>query len=102
MSMPRFATVAMARESGGCPTWYPWVPAESVRTSLTRSEAARLLERGEFAPGSMGPKIEAAISYLDAIDGEVIICLPDERVAAIDGRAGTHIRRDDAESGTVS
>ena len=70
--------------------------------SLTTSEAATLLERGEFAPGSMGPKIEAAISYLDAIDGEVIICLPNELVAAIDGRAGTHIRRDHAESGTVS
>jgi carbamate kinase len=70
--------------------------------SMTSSEAAELLERGEFAAGSMGPKIEAAIDYLDAIDGEVIICLPDALVEAIDGRAGTHIRRDDPESGSAS
>jgi carbamate kinase len=41
----------------------------------------------------MGPKIEAAVSYLAAIDGETIICSPEELVDAVDGRAGTHIRR---------
>ena len=41
----------------------------------------------------MGPKIEAAVDFLDAIDGESIICLPEDLVDAIDGRAGTHIRR---------
>ena len=68
--------------------------------SLTRSEAATLLQQGEFAAGSMGPKIEAAIDYLDAIDGEVIICLPDALVEAVEGRAGTQIRRDDPDPGT--
>jgi carbamate kinase len=61
---------------------------------LTRSEALALYEQGQFAAGSMGPKIEAAIDYLAAIDGEVIICLPEALVDAIDGKAGTHIRRD--------
>lgn len=60
---------------------------------LTAERAAVLLDRGEFPPGSMGPKIEAAIGYLAAIDGEVIICRPDALVDAIDGTAGTHIRR---------
>jgi carbamate kinase len=64
---------------------------------LTRSEAIALHEQGQFAAGSMGPKIEAAIDYLEAIDGEVIICLPEAIVDAIDGLAGTHIRRDDAK-----
>jgi carbamate kinase len=41
----------------------------------------------------MGPKIEAAIDFLEAVDGDVIICLPEQLVEALDGRAGTHIRR---------
>ncbi len=60
---------------------------------LTSADAQRLAADGQFAAGSMGPKIEAAVSYLAAIDGEMIICNPDQLVDAVDGRAGTHIRR---------
>jgi carbamate kinase len=60
---------------------------------LSVSETTDLLAAGEFPPGSMGPKIEAAIGYLADIDGEVIICHPDALVDAIDGGAGTHITR---------
>ena len=60
---------------------------------LTADAAADLLARGQFPAGSMGPKIEAAIGYLAAVDGEVIICHPDHLVDAIDGTAGTHIFR---------
>lgn len=60
---------------------------------LSVAEAADLLARGEFPAGSMGPKIEAAIDYLTAIDGEVIVCHPADLVAAVDGDGGTHIRR---------
>lgn len=60
---------------------------------LTVAEAAELLAAGQFPSGSMGPKIEAAIGYLTAVDGEVIICHPDQLVDAIDADAGTHIRR---------
>ena len=63
------------------------------RPELTSAEAQSLADEGHFAAGSMGPKIEAAISYLSAIDGEMIICSPEELVGAVDGRAGTHIRR---------
>ena len=64
-----------------------------ARPELTVAELRALAEAGHFAEGSMGPKIEAAIDYLDAIDGEVIICQPDDLVAAWDGRAGSHMRR---------
>jgi carbamate kinase len=64
---------------------------------LTRDEAIELHAQGEFAAGSMGPKIEAAIDYLAAIDGEVVICHPDALVDALDGDAGTHIRRHTSE-----
>jgi len=60
---------------------------------LTLSKAQALAAEGHFAEGSMGPKIEAAAGYLEAIDGEAIICSPEDLVEAFDGRAGTHIRR---------
>lgn len=61
---------------------------------LSLAAAQSLADEGHFAEGSMGPKIEAAVGYLLAIDGEAIICSPDDLVEAVDGRAGTHIRRD--------
>jgi carbamate kinase len=63
------------------------------RPELTSDEARTLHAAGHFAAGSMGPKMEAAVDFLSAIDGEVIICLPEDLVDAIDGNAGTHIRR---------
>jgi carbamate kinase len=63
------------------------------RPELTSDEVRSLHAQGHFAVGSMAPKMEAAVDYLDAIDGETIICLPEDLVEAIDGRAGTHIRR---------
>ena len=66
---------------------------------LSDADAAALLAKGHFPAGSMGPKIEAAIGYLAAIDGDVVICHPDHLVEAIDGRAGTRIRRSGGRSG---
>ena len=66
------------------------------RPELTVDEARALHAAGQFAAGSMGPKIEAAIDFLDAVDGDVVICLPEQLVEALDGRAGTHIRRNPA------
>jgi len=63
------------------------------RSELSIDEARALHADGQFAAGSMGPKIEAAIDFLEAVDGDVIICLPEDLVEALDGRAGTHIRR---------
>jgi carbamate kinase len=60
---------------------------------LTRDDVLEMTERDQFAAGSMAPKMEAAVDYLAAIDGEVIICLPEDLHSAIDGTAGTHIRR---------
>ena len=63
------------------------------RPRLTSAEARALHADGQFPPGSMAPKIEAAIDFLDAIDGVAIICRPEHLVEAIDGQAGTHITR---------
>lgn len=48
--------------------------------------------QGHFPPGSMGPKIEAAIEFLEAGGEEVIITLPELIEEALEGRAGTRIR----------
>jgi carbamate kinase len=59
---------------------------------ITKDEAKRYLDEGHFAPGSMGPKIKAAIEYLDARkDGKVIITSPEILPRAIAGKGGTII-----------
>jgi len=63
------------------------------RPDLTAAEVRALHAAGQFAEGSMAPKMEAAVDYLEAIDGVVIVCQPEDLVEAIDGRAGTHVRR---------
>ncbi len=59
-------------------------------------EMARYLEEGHFPSGSMGPKIEAALSFLGNGGKEVVITDPQHLLSAIDGSAGTRIVRDGA------
>ena len=55
------------------------------------SEVKKYLTQGEFPPGSMGPKIEAAIEFLETGGKEVIITTPELVEAAMKGKAGTRI-----------
>ena len=64
-----------------------------AHSDMTTDQVRAMHADRQFAPGSMAPKMEAAVDYLDAVDGEMIICLPEALVEAIDGDAGTHIRR---------
>ncbi len=59
--------------------------------SLAVREAKKYLSEGQFPSGSMGPKIEAAINFLESGGKEVIIARPEDLLAAMDGRAGTRI-----------
>lgn len=52
-------------------------------------EAEAHLRNGEFLPGSMAPKIEAAIAFLRAGGQRVYIGLPEALPDLIEGRAGT-------------
>ena len=61
---------------------------------MTAGEARRHLADGQFPPGSMGPKIEAALNYLDACDGTVVITSLERAFDALTGAAGTRIVRD--------
>ncbi len=59
--------------------------------NLTAAEARRHLEAGEFPAGSMGPKIEAGIEFIERGGEECIITNAASAAAALDGHAGTHI-----------
>ena len=58
---------------------------------MTLEDARRYLSQGEFALGSMGPKIEAAIEFLETGGKEVIITTPELIDKAMEGKAGTRI-----------
>jgi len=58
---------------------------------LTVEEAKQYLKEGQFPPGSMGPKIEAAIEFLEAGGEEVVITLPELLYEGIQGRRCTRI-----------
>ena len=60
---------------------------------LTSTELRRLAEAGQFPPGSMGPKVEAALRFLDRGGDEVVICSSESLAAAFAGQAGTIIRK---------
>jgi carbamate kinase len=55
------------------------------------AKAKQYMNEGHFKAGSMGPKIEAAIQFLENGGNEVIICLPEQMLDAVHGKAGTHI-----------
>jgi carbamate kinase len=60
-------------------------------TNITSSEAEDYLKEGHFPPGSMGPKILAAIRFLGSPDRRVIITTPENLDSAMEERTGTHI-----------
>jgi carbamate kinase len=58
---------------------------------LSMKEAKAYLLEGQFPPGSMGPKIEAAVEFIASGGKEVIIAKPEDLASAIKGNAGTRI-----------
>lgn len=67
-------------------------PDQKALDHLTTAEAREYVKQGHFAAGSMLPKIEAAIRFVEARPGRrCIITTPDKSVLALNGRAGTVI-----------
>ncbi|TLZ62064.1 MAG: carbamate kinase [Methanobacteriota archaeon] len=58
---------------------------------LTPAEARHHLLAGEFPPGSMGPKVEAALQFLEGGGRRVVITNLEHVLDAVSGRAGTAI-----------
>jgi carbamate kinase len=66
-------------------------PDQRFLDRLTVSDAKRYLAEGEFPKGSMGPKIEAAIGFLESGGKEVLITTPEALERAISGATGTWV-----------
>jgi carbamate kinase len=66
-------------------------PSQRALEFVRASEMAEYARAGHFPPGSMGPKIEAALRFLAHGGREVIITSPERLLDAALGRAGTQI-----------
>ena len=66
-------------------------PDQQELDTISVSQARKYLEEGHFPDGSMGPKIEAAIKFIDGGGKRAIIGHLNEALPAILGETGTHI-----------
>lgn len=66
-------------------------PDERPIARMTLAEARQYLDEGEFAEGSMAPKIRAMVQFLEQGGRRGVITRPQDLEAAVEGRAGTAI-----------
>jgi len=71
-------------------------PDEKKLSRVTLSEAKKYMAEGHFAAGSMKPKVQAIIEYLENGGGSALITDPPHIVDAFAGRTGTWFVQDDA------
>lgn len=70
-------------------------PDQQWLDRITLSQAKQYYAEGHFLSGSMGPKIEAIIAYLEATpNGAALVTDPQHIVDALDGKTGTWIVQD--------
>ena len=61
---------------------------------VTCDDLRRYAAAGQFPPGTMGPKVEAALRFVEAGGHEAIVTSYDALEAALAGRRGTHVTVD--------
>ena len=66
-------------------------PNQKALDQLTIFEAKQLIDQGQFAKGSMLPKIQAALMFIAKGGKRVIITTPENLVPAVLKNCGTHI-----------
>jgi carbamate kinase len=66
-------------------------PDERKISEISIDDIRKLKDDGHFAPGSMLPKIEAAIKYIENGGTKAIITSPENLLKSIRGKAGTII-----------
>lgn len=72
-------------------------PQQSELDELRASELRGYLEAGHFPAGSMGPKVEAALQYLESGGTECLITTAERVAAGLAGHDGTRVLADDVE-----
>lgn len=66
-------------------------PQQVRHVTLSVPEARRLLAEGQLPAGSMGPKVEAAADYAEAMGQPALITSVERLADALDGTAGTWV-----------
>ncbi|MCK5187331.1 MAG: carbamate kinase [Deltaproteobacteria bacterium] len=69
-------------------------PKQKTLDKISLKELKNYYETGQFPPGSMGPKILAAIRFLESGGKKVIVANIEKGWEALQGEAGTLIARD--------
>jgi carbamate kinase len=69
-------------------------PEQRELDQITMRELRRFQAEGHFPAGSMGPKVDAILQFLDGGGERVIIAHLDEAMPALRGETGTHIVAD--------
>ena len=71
-------------------------PGQRELERVSLAEIKRHQAEGHFPPGSMGPKIEAAIRFLEGGGKRIYIAALEEALPALHGEAGTCIYKDES------
>jgi carbamate kinase len=66
-------------------------PTEQALARMTVAEAEKHLADGQFPAGSMGPKVESAVSFVKATNQEVLVTDVEVLREALEGKDGTLI-----------
>jgi carbamate kinase len=66
-------------------------PDQKWLDTMTAAEARKYIEEGHFAKGSMLPKIQAILKFLDAGGKKALITNPENIGRALNGETGTWI-----------
>ena len=67
-------------------------PDEKPIEAMTAKQAIGYLSQGQFPPGSMGPKINASVEYIQSGGKEVLITSAEYLKASLINRSGTKIK----------
>jgi carbamate kinase len=68
-------------------------PTQKKLTKIKIGKIKKYMKNGHFPAGSMGPKIEAAINFLESGGRMAIITSPENAEKALSGKAGTVITK---------
>lgn len=66
-------------------------PDQKALDRVTVAELKRYAAEGHFAPGSMLPKIEAVVQFMEKGGSAAIITNPESLGQAVQGKTGTHV-----------
>lgn len=66
-------------------------PKQKLLTEITTGGLRNYLKEGQFKEGSMAPKVEAAIRFVESGGERAVIAKLGDLISALDGKTGTHV-----------